>query len=153
MWESSKLYQLLLRENSKKDRYVLHDGPPYANGHIHMGQALNKVLKDIIVKYKSMEGFFAPFIPGWDCHGLPIEFQLLKELNKKKDQIDRVEFRKKAADFARKFINIQREEFKRLGVLGDWENPYLTMSFEYEAQIIDTFKHLVMKGYIYQGKK
>jgi len=153
MWESSKLYQLLLRENSKKDRYVLHDGPPYANGHIHMGQALNKVLKDIIVKYKSMEGFFAPFIPGWDCHGLPIEFQLLKELNKKKDQIDRVEFRKKAADFARKFIDIQREEFKRLGVLGDWENPYLTMSFEYEAQIIDTFKHLVMKGYIYQGKK
>ena len=145
-WNGMNLYGLILDKNKQGQKYILHDGPPYANGHIHMGHSLNKILKDIVVKYKNMRGFCAPFIPGWDCHGLPIEFQLLKELKKSKDQIDQMEFRKKAGRFASKFIDIQRDEFKRLGILGDWENPYITMDFEYESQIIDTFKRLHLSG-------
>ena len=119
-WEKSDLYGKILRKNKGKKKFVLHDGPPYANGHIHIGHALNKILKDIIVKYRSLAGFDSPYIPGWDCHGLPIEHALMKELKANKHTVDILDFRKKAAEFAMKFVEIQKQEFKRLGVFGDW---------------------------------
>ena len=152
-WEKIGLYELLRKKYKDKKKFILHDGPPYANGNIHIGHALNKILKDIIVKYNSMQGFDAPYIPGWDCHGLPVEHQLFKELKLSKDQIDQVEFRKKAANYALKYVEIQKEEFKRLGVLGDWDNPYLTLKKEYVAEILRAFAKLVDKGYIYKGLK
>jgi len=152
-WEEMKLYEAIQEKNKGGPRYILHDGPPYANGNIHMGHALNKILKDIVVKFKLMEGFNVPFVPGWDCHGLPIEYQLLKSLGLRKEEIDRVEFRRKARAYAEEFARIQKEEFKRLGIFGDWENPYLTMSYDYEAKIIEIFKQLVGQGYIYRRKK
>jgi len=152
-WETSGLYNKIRQKNKGKTKYTLHDGPPYANGHIHSGTALNKILKDIIIKYRSMKGFDAPYIPGWDCHGLPIEFQLFKEIGTKKENIDQLDFRKKAREYALKFLDIQRQEFKRLGCIGDWENPYMTMDPQYEAQIIDVFGKLVEKGYIYKDLK
>ncbi len=153
IWEKIRLYESIQEKNKNGPKYVLHDGPPYANGNIHMGHALNKILKDIIVKFKLMKGFNVPFVPGWDCHGLPIEYQLLKNLGLRKEEIDRVEFRMKARAYAEKFAGIQKEEFKRLGIFADWENPYLTMSYDYEAKIIEIFKRLVGEGYIYRGKK
>ncbi|MCM8768341.1 MAG: isoleucine--tRNA ligase [Candidatus Omnitrophica bacterium] len=152
-WEEKKIYQKLQEKNAPRPKFILHDGPPYANGHIHLGTALNKILKDIVVKQKSMVGFFAPYVPGWDCHGMPIEHQALKEMKASKNKVNPLEFRKKAASFARKFVAIQREEFKRLGVLGDWENPYLTLSPEYEAAIISAFGRLALAGYVYQDYK
>ncbi len=151
-WEEKKVYFKMNENKSKK--YFLHDGPPYANGHIHIGHALNKILKDFVIKSYAINGYSTPFIPGWDCHGLPIEQQLLKELKISKKHIDDiVSFRKKARQFAEKFINIQREEFKRLGVMGEWENPYITMSKEYEATVVKAFIELYEKGYIEKDKK
>lgn len=152
-WEEIDIYKRLIEKSKSSPKYILHDGPPYANGNIHIGHALNKILKDIIVKYKAMSGFAAPYVPGWDCHGLPVEHQLFKELGKRKDEVEQVFFRKKAHDFAMKYANIQREEFKRLGVFGDWQNPYLTLAHSYEAAIIRSFGALVEKGYIYKGCK
>lgn len=152
-WEEMKLYEAIQEKNKNGTRYILHDGPPYANGNIHMGHALNKILKDIVVKFKLMEGCNVPFVPGWDCHGLPIEYQLLKSLGIRKEEIDRVEFRRKARAYAKEFASIQKEEFKRLGIFGYWESPYFTMSYDYEAKIIEIFKRLVGQGYIYRGKK
>ncbi len=152
-WEKMNLYRRMLDKNKGGTPFILHDGPPYANGHIHMGTALNKILKDIIIKSKNMEGYYTPYIPGWDCHGLPIEFQVEKEVGKKKEELDVVEFRKKCRDFANKFIDIQRKEFKRLGVLGDWENPYITMDYEYEADIVREFSKFAKMGYVYVGEK
>ncbi len=139
-------------KNAGKPKYILHDGPPYANGHIHMGHALNKILKDMIVKYKASSGFDAPFVPGWDCHGMPIEHQVMKDMGHKKG-LEAKEIRKMCADYAAKFVDIQRNEFKRLGIFGDWENPYLTMSPEYSAGIIDVFEQLANKGYVYKSNK
>ena len=152
-WQEKDIYGLIRKESSGKPRYVLHDGPPYANGNIHIGHALNKTLKDIIVKYKTMQGFNAPYVPGGDCHGLPVEHALFKELKMNKYQINQVEFRKKAHDYALKYVEIQKEEFKRLGVFGDWDNPYLTLSREYEEAIVNAFLELTRKGYIYRGLK
>ncbi|MDD5131333.1 MAG: isoleucine--tRNA ligase [bacterium] len=152
-WEEAKLYQQVRQQAEGKPKFILHDGPPYANGHIHLGHALNKILKDIVVKYKILQGFDVPFNPGWDCHGLPVEHQLFKELKITKHEIDQVTFRQKARVYAQKFIDIQREEFKRLGLLADWDNPYITMTNEYEAAIIGVFKELVRKDYIYKGLK
>ncbi|MCX7941298.1 MAG: isoleucine--tRNA ligase [Endomicrobia bacterium] len=152
-WQENKIYEKLLEKNQKHKVFILHDGPPYANGKIHIGHALNKILKDIVVKYKLMNGYFSPFIPGWDCHGLPIEYQLFKELKISKEQIPQVEFRKKAKEYAQKYVEIQKEEFIRLGVFGDWNNPYLTMSPNYERNIINTFSSLVKEGYIVRRKK
>ena len=152
-WQNLDIYQLI-RDNSKeKPKYVLHDGPPYANGDIHIGHALNKILKDIVVKYKTMQGYDSPYVPGWDCHGLPVEHQLFKELEITKDQISRVEFRKKAYAYAMRFVEIQKEQFKRLGVFGDWNRPYLTLARDYEEAIVSSFQKLVKKGYIYRGLK
>jgi len=152
-WEENKVYEKLQEKNSGGRHYILHDGPPYANGHIHIGHALNKILKDIIVKFKSMQGFYSPYIPGWDCHGLPIELQVDKNLGEKKDKIDILEKRKLCKEYAAKFVDIQREEFKRLGVMGDWEEPYLTMSYGYEGAIVREFAEFVKRGYVYKGKK
>ncbi|MFC1754334.1 isoleucine--tRNA ligase [Thermoproteota archaeon] len=152
-WQKNDIYSKIRDKRSGSKKFILHDGPPYANGHIHIGHALNKILKDIVVRFKTMQGFDSPYIPGWDCHGLPVEHQLFKELKIHKDQIDRVEFRKKAFAYAMKFVDIQREEFKRLGIFGDWDNPYLTLNPKYESKIIWSFAQLVKNGYIYHGLK
>ncbi len=155
-WEKLDIYHKVLERNStgKADkRFVLHDGPPYANGHLHMGHALNKILKDIIVKFKSSLGYYSPYVPGWDCHGLPIEHQLMKEKKWDKRKVGRVMFRQEATRYAENFVNIQRQEFKRLGVFADWDNPYKTLTPDYEAGIARTFYDLFEKGFIYREKK
>lgn len=150
-WDSEKLYEAIIekRKAAKAPRFILHDGPPFANGDAHMGTALNKTLKDLVLKSKSMAGFECPYIPGWDCHGLPIEFKVVKESR----GLEPAEIRRRSEAFAREFIDIQRGSFKRLGVFGDWENPYLTLNPEYEADIIRVFATLVDKGLVYQSKK
>ncbi|MCM8785478.1 MAG: isoleucine--tRNA ligase [Candidatus Omnitrophica bacterium] len=153
LWEKIEIYKKIIKKNKGKPDYILHDGPPYANGHIHLGTALNKILKDIVIKYKSLSGFYSPFKPGWDCHGMPIELQVFKEIGKKKNEVDILEFRKKASEFAKKFVEIQKNEFKRLGIFGEWETPYLTLSPEYESDIIKAFGKLYLSGYIYQTYK
>ncbi|PIY84569.1 MAG: isoleucine--tRNA ligase, partial [Candidatus Omnitrophica bacterium CG_4_10_14_0_8_um_filter_43_18] len=152
-WQQSELYSKIRQARKGSKKYILHDGPPYANGDIHIGHALNKILKDIVIKYKTMRGFDAPYVPGWDCHGLPVEHQLFKELGITKYQIDQVKFRKKAHDYAMKYVDIQKEQFKRLGVFGDWDNPYLTLSKDYEADIAISLAALVRRGYVYKGLK
>ncbi|MEE8328566.1 MAG: isoleucine--tRNA ligase [Thermodesulfovibrionia bacterium] len=152
LWETNNIYQKM-QDKNKSRTYILHDGPPYANGHIHLGHALNKILKDIIVKYKSMKGFYAPFVPGWDCHGLPIEHEVDKKLGSKKRDTSIIDKRKLCREYALKFLDIQREEFRRLGVFGDWAKPYITMSYQYEASIIREFNRFVEKGNVYKGKK
>jgi isoleucyl-tRNA synthetase len=152
-WQSVDVYRKVQEKNAGGRAYILHDGPPYANGRIHIGHALNKILKDIIVKYKSMKGHSAPYVPGWDCHGLPIELEVDKKLGKKKHEMDVLEKRRLCREYAEKFLDIQREEFKRLGVFGDWENPYLTMSYDYEATIVGELFEFVRRGSLYRGKK
>jgi isoleucyl-tRNA synthetase len=148
-WEAAGLYERVLGARADAPLFVLHDGPPFANGEVHMGTALNKVLKDIVVKSQSMLGRRAPFVPGWDCHGLPIEFKVVKESR----GLSPLEVRKRSEEYARKYIGIQRTQFKRLGVLGDWEHPYLTLDPGYEAEIIRAFAGLVEAGLVYQSKK
>ncbi|QJA06066.1 isoleucine--tRNA ligase [Thermosulfurimonas marina] len=150
-WESLKLYQKLNQREGPL--FVLHDGPPYANGRIHMGTALNKVLKDIILKSRRMMGFRAPYVPGWDCHGLPIELNVERELGVRRGELPKNEIRQHCRAYAERFIHIQREEFRRLGVLGDWENPYLTMSPDYEATIAREFVRFLSSGQVYRRKK
>jgi len=153
IWEESGLYGKIEEHGKTKPLYILHDGPPYANGHIHIGHALNKILKDFILKSKRMEGFHAPYVPGWDCHGLPIELQVEKNLGSKKHEMSKLEMRRECRKYAAKFIDIQREEFKRLGVLGDWEQPYLTMNYEYEGLTAAELARFAHNGGLYRGKK
>ncbi|MCX7913020.1 MAG: isoleucine--tRNA ligase [Thermodesulfovibrionales bacterium] len=152
-WEEVDVYNKIQESNKNGPSYILHDGPPYANGHIHIGHALNKILKDIIVKFHLLKGFYSPYVPGWDCHGLPIELQVDKNLGDQKDRIDVLTKRLLCRQYAEKYLNIQREEFKRLGVFGDWDRPYLTMSYNYEAAIVREFFNFVLNGSIYKGKK
>ena len=152
-WEEKRLYEAIREKSKDLPKFILHDGPPYANGNIHIGHALNKILKDIIVKFKTMQGFDSLYVPGWDCHGLPIEHQLLKEMKVHKSQVERVSFRKKAHDYAMKYVDIQREQFKRLGIFGQWENPYLTLDPAYEHWIVKSLAILNEKGYLYRGLK
>ncbi len=153
-WGEMDLYHEVLKKNEGHDTYVLHDGPPYANGPIHIGHALNKVLKDIIVKYKSMQGYYAPYVPGWDCHGLPIENKVEEQLGKEKmAKIDTPTFRKICRDYATKQLDGQRKGFMRLGVTGEWFDPYLTYLPEYEAGNIEVFKKMYLAGAIYRGRK
>ncbi|MFP3943931.1 MAG: isoleucine--tRNA ligase, partial [Alphaproteobacteria bacterium] len=155
-WDETKLYERLREQSRDRPPFVLHDGPPYANGHIHMGTAMNKILKDIVVRSRQMAGFNANYVPGWDCHGLPIEWKVEEQYRKKgrsKDEVDVVEFRRECRDFAEKWIDVQREEFKRLGGLGDWDHPYTTMSYEAEARIVREFLTFVMDGTLYRGSK
>ncbi|MBF0540009.1 MAG: isoleucine--tRNA ligase [Nitrospirae bacterium] len=152
-WEEKKVYQTLMEQGVGKETYILHDGPPYANGNIHIGHALNKILKDIIVKYQRLKGKHAPYVPGWDCHGLPIELQVDKKLGSKKAEASITEIRRLCREYALKYIDIQRDEFIRLGILGDWQDPYITMKYEYEAAIIREFYKFYETGGIYKGKK
>src|SRR5437667_8340754 len=147
-WEETRIYQQIQKAREDAELFVLHDGPPFANGDVHMGTALNKILKDLVVKSKTMAGFRAPYVPGWDCHGLPIEYKVVKESR----DLSPLEVRKKSEAFARRFVDIQREQFKRLGVFGDWERPYLTLDPAYEAEILLAFAVLVEKDLVYQSK-
>lgn len=152
-WEQENIYQTLSQENPK-DLFILHDGPPYANGSLHMGHALNKILKDIINKYKLLQGYKVRYVPGWDCHGLPIELKVLQNLQEKdRANLTPIKLRKKAAKFAHKTIEEQRKGFKRYGVWGDWDHPYLTLNPQYEAAQIGVFGEMALKGYIYRGLK
>ena len=150
-WEDINLYERLREAREGRPLYVLHDGPPYANGRIHLGHVLNKVLKDFCIKSRSMMGYWTPYIPGWDCHGLPIEIQVDKELGAKKAQMNKLEIRRAARKHAEKFLALQREDFKRLGILGEWENPYMTMDPKYQATIVRVFGKFVEEGSIYKG--
>ena len=153
-WRAAGLYERIQAQRSGAEKFVLHDGPPFANGDVHIGTALNKILKDIIVKYKALRGFNAPYIPGWDCHGLPIEFKVAQDMRKAGDTAsDPATIRKACEAYARKYIDLQREQFQRLGVLGDWQNPYLTLNKEYEAEELRLFADLVEQGFVYRGKK
>ncbi len=153
-WQASKLYERIQAERTAAEKFVLHDGPPFANGDVHIGNALNKILKDFIVKYKNLRGFSSPYIPGWDCHGLPIEFKVSQDMRKAGDSAtDPVAIRKACDAYARKYIEIQKAQFKRLGVFGDWENPYLTLNREYEAEELRLFADIVEQGFVYRGKK
>jgi isoleucyl-tRNA synthetase len=152
-WDTSDIYEKIRQARSGKERFILHDGPPYANGHLHCGHALNKILKDIIIKSKSLSGFDAPFIPGWDCHGLPIELNVEKKIGKAGLKISATEFRNQCRDYAASQIDIQRDEFKRLGVLGDWQHPYITMGYSYEANIIRALGKIIENGHLQQGFK
>ncbi|MGE5841121.1 MAG: isoleucine--tRNA ligase [Deltaproteobacteria bacterium] len=152
-WEKQKLYERMREISRGRKKYTLHDGPPYANGHIHMGTAFNNILKDLIVKSKQMAGFDAPYVPGWDCHGLPIEHKVDAELGPRKAGMSQAEVRHYCRKYAEKWIDIQRSEFKRLGVLGEWDNPYLTMAFPYEATIVREFGKFYLKGSVIKSKK
>ncbi len=152
-WNNEKLYQKMIERNAEKPMYLLHDGPPYANGDIHLGTALNKILKDIIVKYKSMTGFKAPYVPGWDTHGLPTELKALKKMGVDKNGVSIPELRKLCREFVLDYVDIQREQFKRLGVTGDFENPYITLQPEFEAKQVEIFGEMAKKGLIYRGLK
>src|SRR2546422_151314 len=158
-WQETRLYEKIQVARDGAEKFVLHDGPPFANGDVHIGNALNKILKDIVVKYKTLRGYSAPYVPGWDCHGLPIEFKVSQEMRKPGGagvspvDVDAATIRKACDAYARKYIDIQREQFKRLGVFGDWENPYLTLNKEYEADALRLFADIVEKGFVYRGKK
>jgi isoleucyl-tRNA synthetase len=155
-WHEIGIYDQIREKAKGREKYILHDGPPYANGNIHMGHAMNKILKDIIVRTQQMSGKDAPFIPGWDCHGLPIEWMIekkYKNAGKNKDEVDPVEFRKECREFAAKWVDVQKEQFQRLGIFGDWDNPYLTMKYESEAQIVRELLKFLMNGGLYRGSK
>ena len=152
-WEEMGIYEKIRQTAKGRKPYILHDGPPYANGSIHLGTALNKILKDLVIKAKNMMGFDGVYVPGWDCHGLPIEHQVDKELGDKKSKMSQADKRRACRVYAEKYVGIQREQFKRLGVFGEWENPYLTMAYPYEAATVAEFGKLYLNGSIYKGKK
>lgn len=152
-WQTSGIYEQIRKARKGAARFVLHDGPPYANGHLHCGHALNKILKDIIVKSKTLSGYDAAFVPGWDCHGLPIELNVEKSVGKAGDKLSHEEFRQKCRDYAASQIDIQRDEFQRLGVFGDWYKPYVTMDYHYEANIVRALGKMIANGHLQQGFK
>ena len=152
-WEQNHVYEQMIKNNEGKPQYILHDGPPYANGNIHMGTALNKIIKDIIIRYKNMSGFQAPYVPGYDTHGLPIELKALSSLGDKKAGVSKLELRQICKEFATEHIGVMNEQFKRLGVQGNFENPYLTLRPEFEARQVEIFGEMAKKGYIYKGMK
>ncbi len=153
-WQELRIDQKLQEANSDRPRFVLHDGPPYANGDIHIGHVMNKVLKDIVLKYRSMSGWLAPYVPGWDCHGLPIELQVEKKIGRaKKDAMPIVEVRKRCREYALRFVDAQRDGFRRLGIFGDWDHPYLTLDPAYEAEEIRVLGRCIAAGLVYRGVK
>ncbi|MBT8419715.1 MAG: class I tRNA ligase family protein, partial [Gammaproteobacteria bacterium] len=152
-WEKTDIYNRLRQVRAGRDRYILHDGPPYANGDIHIGHAVNKVLKDIIVKARGLDGMDAPYVPGWDCHGLPIEHQVEKKRGKVGKKINATDFRQACREYATKQVDKQRKDFMRLGILGDWMRPYLTMDFAVEANIIRSLGKVIEAGYLHRGFK
>lgn len=152
-WDKIRLDEAILASRSREKKYVLHDGPPYANGDIHIGHALNKILKDIIVRYKSMKGFYSPYVPGWDCHGLPIEQKVMNKLGSKAREKTPLQIRRACKEYALKWVETQSDQFRRLGIQGDFEHPYLTLNPLYETGILKAFRTLVEKGYVYRGRK
>ncbi|MDZ7626911.1 MAG: class I tRNA ligase family protein [Parvularculaceae bacterium] len=155
-WEALDLYSALRKAAAGLPKYVLHDGPPYANGHLHMGHAFNKILKDLVVRSRQVMGFDSNYVPGWDCHGLPIEWKVEEEFrakNRKKRDVPVPEFRAACRAYAERWVSVQREEFKRYGVTGDWDDPYTTMKFDAEAAIVSEFLKFVDKGLVYRGSK
>jgi len=155
-WEEENIYQSLRDDSSDREKFILHDGPPYANGNIHIGHAMQKILKDVVVKSQQMQGKNAIFVPGWDCHGLPIEWKIEEKYRKKKknkDDVDPIEFRRECRDFATNWIGVQKEEFKRLGIFGDWDNPYTTMNYKAEATIVSELLKFSTSGALYRGSK
>lgn len=152
-WAEADLYAQIIENNKDKPAYILHDGPPYANASIHMGTAMNKVLKDIIVRYKNMAGFVAPFVPGWDTHGLPIERKALEKLGEKRKEISDYALRQMCREYAERFVGVQKQQFMRLGSIGNYNNPYLTYSPWFEAKQVEVFGQMAKKGYIYRGLK
>ncbi|MDX1486740.1 MAG: class I tRNA ligase family protein, partial [Acidiferrobacterales bacterium] len=152
-WQALDVYGKQRAARKGLPLYVLHDGPPYANGDIHIGHAVNKVLKDMVIKSKALAGFDTPYVPGWDCHGLPIELAVERKIGKPGVQVDPFEFRHACRGYAREQMERQREDFKRLGVFGDWDHPYLTMDFAFEAGIVRALGRVVSRGYVYKGYK
>jgi len=152
-WEEMRVYDRIRKVSKGRKTYILHDGPPYANGDIHLGTALNKIIKDIVVKSKNMIGFDSIFVPGWDCHGLPIEHQVDKELGEKQYSLSQAEKRRLCRTYAEKYLDLQRKQFKRLGCFGEWDNPYITMDYSYEAKTVEELGKLLLSGDIYKGKK
>ncbi len=152
-WEGDNLYQMIMEKNEGREPFILHDGPPFSNGSIHMGTAMNKCLKDFIVRYKNVSGFSAPYTPGWDNHGMPIESAIIKQNKLDRKHMSIPEFRTACQKFAENFVDVQRNQFKRLGALGDWSNPYLTMDPKFEAEEVKIFGEMYKKGYIYKGLK
>ena len=152
-WQDMDLYQKIREARAGRPKFVLHDGPPYANGELHLGHAVNKILKDIIVKSRTLAGFDAPYVPGWDCHGLPIELNVEKKVGKPGVKVSAQEFRKKCRDYAARQVDGQRTDFIRMGVIGDWFNPYLTMDFKFEANIVRALSRIVDNGHLHKGFK
>src|SRR5574343_1577020 len=152
-WQQKKLYQRIREISAGRPKFVLHDGPPYANGDIHIGHAVNKILKDIIIKSKTLSGFDAPYVPGWDCHGLPIEHNVEKKIGKAGDKVDVKTFRNKCREYAAKQVEGQKADFIRLGVLGEWDKPYLTMDYKFEADIIRALGKIAENGHLHKGFK
>ena len=152
-WDRRDIYAGIRKARAGRQKYILHDGPPYATGDLHVGTGMNKVLKDIIVRYYTMRGYDAPFIPGWDCHGHPIEHRVMTELGPDGVGMLPVQIREKCREYATRYIERNRREFKALGIFGEWENPYLTLHPSYEAGVLDVFGRLVEEGYIYRSKK
>src|SRR5687768_8170662 len=155
-WAEEKLYQRLREARQGRTRFILHDGPPYANGDIHMGHAMNKILKDIVVRSQSLLGKDAPYVPGWDCHGLPIEWKVEEQYRKKKldkDEVPRAQFRAECRAYAEHWVKVQSEQFQRLGVMGEWDDPYLTMKYEAEAKIVEELMKFAESGQLYRGAK
>ncbi|MBA3461035.1 MAG: class I tRNA ligase family protein, partial [Deltaproteobacteria bacterium] len=152
-WDATKLYSRIQEARNGAPTFLLHDGPPYSNGNIHYGHILNKILKDIVVKSRTMVGFRTPYVPGWDTHGLPIELAVERELADKRKSMSSADVRQACKEYALKFVDIQRAEFKRLGVLGDWDRPYLTLDAKYEGAIARALATFARNGYLYRGKK
>ncbi|WP_428636469.1 class I tRNA ligase family protein, partial [Shewanella sp.] len=152
-WTENKLYQKIRESRTGAKPFILHDGPPYANGSIHIGHSVNKILKDIIIKSKTLSGFDAPYIPGWDCHGLPIELKVEQKVGKPGQKVTAAEFRQKCREYAAQQVDGQREDFIRLGVFGDWQNPYLTMNFDTEANIVRSLAKVIDNGHLHKGVK
>jgi isoleucyl-tRNA synthetase len=152
-WDKEDLYGQIRRARAGREKYILHDGPPYANGNIHLGHVFNKTLKDFIVKSKTMAGFDSPYVPGWDCHGLPIEIKVDGELGSKKAQMTVGQIRRACRKYAQKYVDLQRKDFERLGIFGDWDHPYLTMDAKYQSTIAGAFVEFLDRGYIYKGLK
>ena len=150
-WEKIRLQEKVAKARKGREKFILHDGPPYANGEIHMGHAAQKILKDMVVKSQTLEGKYAPFVPGWDCHGLPIELNVEKKKGKVGQKISASEFRQACRDYASSQIELQKRDFKRLGIIGDWENPYITMNYAFEANIIRSLGKIIEKGHLSRG--
>src|SRR6266550_639688 len=154
-WQAEHLYKrlLLARADSPKGKWILHDGPPFANGDIHIGHLINKTLKDVIIRFRTMQGYQTPYVPGWDCHGLPIEHKIQQELGPKLREMSTVDVRRKCHEYAARYVKVQSEQFQRLGILGEWDDPYLTMNREYEADTLEVFARFVEAGLVYKQLK